>query len=96
MNITKEDLEKWFNRVFDYEESKEYFSFKTDEDSDDFYEVIFGDDFLEIPNGSCGGGYVIDVGSCKEAGKEFSLETAEDVYTYVANCGGEEDGWVCI
>ena len=74
MNITKEDLEKWFERVFDYEESKEYFSFKTDEDSDDFYEDFY-DAHLKLYgdfNTSCDAEWrVLTAGEFCETEEEF-------------------------
>ena len=98
--ITRENLEEWFNHVFDYEvRGGEFIQFKTDEGTDgEFYEVLFGEDFVELPNGgNFGGGYIKDKETCEEAGVEvLKIETSEDVYdAVIVGACNEEKGWVC-
>ena len=95
--ITREELEELFGRVFDFEDRGEFIQFKTDWNEDDFYEVLFGEDFVEFPNGgNFGGGYIKDNETCEEAGVEpVKIETAEDLYNEMCKSMSEENGYVC-
>ena len=86
LKITKDELLKWFDPVYDFEVDKEFLSFKTDVGYDSITEVDVSDEGVALPNGgNIGGGYF----------KECKIESAEDIYDALRTACDEEEGWEC-
>jgi len=84
--ITKENLEQWFDPVYDYENDGVWISFKSEIGYDEITEVNVSEDCVSIPNGGgFGGGY----------SKDHKIESAEDIYDALLHACDEEEGWEC-
>jgi len=97
-NITKENVEEYFGKVFEFYNDGECVNFKTNKGSNEFYEILFWKDGIELPNaGNTGGGYIKDEDSCNDINMDpIRIENVRDVYFEIINGACDEDeGWVC-